>query len=96
MMSPWVDFDPNAVYCGNVAVSSVKLALIIAATYKFVMRGGDLVGAYLLTLANPDILAFIKTPEGYSISEGCVMQAVGNLYGFPPLVRTLLSDSINA
>jgi hypothetical protein len=34
MMIPWVDFDPNAVYCGNVAASSIKMALVIA-----VMRG---------------------------------------------------------
>ena len=54
MMIPWVDFDPNAVYCGNVAASSIKMALVIAALYKLVMRGGDLVGAYLVTLANPD------------------------------------------
>ena len=84
MMIPWVDFDPNAVYCGNVAASSIKLALIIAAMYKLVMRGGDLVGAYLVTLANPDYPVHIKTPQGYSIQQGCVMQAVGNLYGFPP------------
>ena len=49
----WVDFDPYAVYCGNVNASSIKIALVIAATYKLSMRGGDLVGAYLITLANP-------------------------------------------
>jgi hypothetical protein len=49
VMISWVDFDPYAVYGGNVAASSVKVALIIAAMYKLVMRGGDLVGAYLVT-----------------------------------------------
>ena len=29
MMIPWVDFDPNAVYCGNVSASSIKQTLII-------------------------------------------------------------------
>ena len=37
----WVDFDPNAVYCGNVAASSTKMDLVIAAMWKLVMRGGD-------------------------------------------------------
>ena len=84
MMIPWIDFDPNAVYCGNVSASSIKIALVIAAIYKLEMRGGDLVGAYLVTLANPDFPVFIKTPQGYKIRPGYVIQAVGNLYGFPP------------
>ena len=84
MMIPWVDFDPNAVYCGNVSASSIKIALIIAATYKLIMRGGDLVGAYLVTLANPDYPVHIKTPQGYTVDPGNCIQAVGNLYGFPP------------
>ena len=84
MMIPWIDYDPNAVYCGNVSASSIKIALIIAAQYKLIMRGGDLVGAYLVTLANPDYPVFIKTPQGYSIGPGKCIRAVGNLYGFPP------------
>ena len=43
------------------------------------MRGGDLVGAYLVTRANKDYPVFIKTLKG--IEE--YLQAVGNLYGFP-------------
>ena len=84
MMIPWIDFDPNAVYCGNVSASSIKIALIIAAQYKLTYRGGDLVGAYLVTLANPDYPVFIKVPEGYFIDKGNCIRAVGNLYGFPP------------
>jgi hypothetical protein len=84
LMIPWVDFNPNAVYCGNVAASSIKMALVIAAMYKLVMRGGDLVGAYLVTQANPDFPVHIQTPQGYEISKGMCIRAVGNLYGFPP------------
>jgi Reverse transcriptase (RNA-dependent DNA polymerase) len=84
MMIPWVDFDPNAVYCGNVSSSSIKIALTIAANYKLIMRGGDLVGAYLVTLANPDYPVYIQVPQGYTIGPGMCIQAVGNLYGFPP------------
>jgi Reverse transcriptase (RNA-dependent DNA polymerase) len=83
-MIPFIDFDPNAVYCGNVAASSIKIALVIAAMYKLVMRGGDLVGAYLVTQANPDFPVHIQTPQGYQIAEGMCIRAVGNLYGFPP------------
>ena len=84
LMIPWVDFDPYAVYCGNVNASSIKIALVIAATYKLSMRGGDLVGAYLITLANPDFPVHIKTPQGYTTPFGTCFQAIGNLYGFPP------------
>ena len=30
MMIPLVDFDPDAVYCGNVAAFSIKIAVTIA------------------------------------------------------------------
>jgi hypothetical protein len=83
-MIPNVDFDPEAVYCGNVAACSIKLAMVIAASYKLVMRGGDLVGAYLITRANKDFPVFIVTPQGYDVPPGYCIQAVGNLYGFPP------------
>ena len=77
MVMPWVDFDPNAVYCNNVAASSfIKIALVIAAIYKLVLRGEDLVGAYLVTLANPDFPVQIKTPQGYNIALGMCIQAV--------------------
>ena len=48
------------------------------------MRGGDLVGACLLTRANKDYPVFIKSPKGIEVPPGMCIQAVGNLYGFPP------------
>jgi hypothetical protein len=48
------------------------------------MRGGDLVGSYLITQANPGFPAYIKTPQGYHGRPGFVIQAMGNLCGFPP------------
>jgi hypothetical protein len=65
MMIPLVDFDPDAVYCGNVAACSIKIAVTIAGMYCLVMRGGDLVGAYLMTRANPGFPVYVKTPQGY-------------------------------
>ena len=83
-MIPLVDFDPNAVYCGNVSACSIKICITIAAMYRLVMRGGDLVGAYLITRANPDFPVFITGTLAYNVPEGFCIQAVGNLYGFPP------------
>ena len=48
------------------------------------MRGGDLVGAYLVTRANKDYPVYIKTPQGLDVPKGYCIQAVGNSYGFPP------------
>ena len=84
LMIPNVDFDPNAVYCGNVTACSIKMCVTIAAVYKLNMKGGDLEGAYLVTRANPDYPVYIKTPQGYSVPKGMCIQAIGNLYGFPP------------
>ena len=84
LMHPYVDFDPNAVYCGNVSACSIKMCISIAAKYKLLMRGGDLEGAYLVTRANKDYPVYIKTPQGYTIPAGYCIKAVGNLYGFPP------------
>ena len=84
LMLPYIDFDPNAVYCGNVTACSIKMCMAIAAKYKLEMKGGDLEGAYLVTRANPDYPVYIKTPQGYNIPHNMCIQAIGNLYGFPP------------
>jgi hypothetical protein len=84
LMLPYVDFDPNAVYCGNVTACSIKMCLTIAAKYKLTMKGGDLEGAYLVTRSNSKYNVYIKTPQGYSIPNNTCIQAIGNLYGFPP------------
>jgi hypothetical protein len=96
LMIPWVDFDPNAVCCGNVAANSIKMALVIAAMYKLVMRGGNLDGAYLATKVNPDFPVRMQTPQGYAIGNGMCIRAVGNLYGLTsipstPVLSVLLS-----
>ena len=51
---------------GNITACGIKLVLAIAASYKLRMRGGDLVGAYLVTRANKHYPVFIKTPKGMS------------------------------
>jgi hypothetical protein len=62
LMLAWIDFDPDAVYCGNVSSCAIKMCITISAKNKLVMRGGDLEGAYLVTRANADFPVFIKTP----------------------------------
>ena len=62
-MISWVDLNPKEVYCGNISACGIKLVLSLAASYKLLMRGGDLVRAYLVTRANKDYLVYIKTPK---------------------------------
>ena len=84
LMKAYVDFDPDAVYCGNVSSCSIKMCVAIAAKYKLEIRGGDIVGAYLVTKLSKGYRVFLKCPEGYTIPDGMCMEAIGNLYGFPP------------
>ena len=86
LIIPWVDFNPKEVYCGNISACGIKLVLSLAASCKLLMRGGDFVGAYLVTCANKDCPVYIKTPQGLEmdVPTGYCIQAVGNLYGFPP------------
>ena len=76
-MLPWIDFNPKEIYCGNISACGIKLVLTITAFYKLRMRGGDLVGAYLIARANKDYLVFIKIPKGIAVPEGMGIQAVG-------------------
>ena len=61
---PGVDYDPEDVYCGNVTASSIKIFFALAALYGLIMRGGDLVGAYLVTPGSTDYVLCMSTPEG--------------------------------
>ena len=76
LMIPYVDFDPNAVYCGNVTACSIKICVKIAATYKLEYRGGDLEGAYLVTRQNPKYPVYMRKPQGYRNPPGMCIQAV--------------------
>ena len=84
LIKAYVDFDPDAVYCGNVSSCSIKMCVAIAAKYKLEMRGGDLDGAYLVTPISKEYRVFLRTPEGYTIPRGMCMEELGNLYSFPP------------
>ena len=75
LMKAYVDFDPDAVYCGNVSSCSIKMRVAIASKYKLEVRGGDLEGAYLVTRANKNYRVHLKTPQGYTIPDGmCIAE----------------------
>ena len=46
------------------------LVVAIVASYKLQMRGGGLVGSYLVSRANKDYFVYIKTPKGMEVEEG--------------------------
>ena len=48
-----LNFDPNAVYCGNVSACFIKIKVCAASPYKFVMEGADIVEVFLVTKYNP-------------------------------------------
>ena len=96
LMIPWIDFNPKEIYCGNITACGIKLVFAIAASYKLRMRGGDLVGAYLVTRANKDCPVFIKTPKGMEVEEGLCIQAALTYTGFLEQDRTSRSNSISA
>jgi hypothetical protein len=80
----YIDFDPNAVYCGNVSACSTKIVAKIAAVYRLERRDGDIVGAFLVAKSNPNFRWYIKTPQGYRIADDEVIEDVGKIYGAPP------------
>ena len=45
------DFNPKKVYFGNISASGIRPVQSLAASYKLLVRGGDLVGAYLITFS---------------------------------------------
>ena len=65
LMKAYVDFDPDS--------CSIKMCVAIAAKYKLEIRGGDIVGAYLVTELSKGYRVFLKCPEGYTIPDGIFM-----------------------
>ena len=92
---PDINFDPNAVYCGNLTACSIKICVTIAAKYKLDMKGGDLEGAYLVTRANPDYPVYIKTPQGYNVPKGMVSRQLEIYTVFHQPVKISLLSLIN-
>ena len=74
---PGLDCNPDEVNCGNVAATSIKVFFALSALYGLTLRGGDLVGAHLVTSDRIDFMLCIATPPGM------ILQVLGNLYGLP-------------
>lgn len=69
-MVPGRDYDPDKTYCQNVAASSIKIALIIAAIYMLKKKGADLESAYLVPKPDPKFPLFVATPDGWAKCPG--------------------------
>ena len=57
---PGVDFNPNEVYCGNVTATFIKIFFALSALYGLILRGGDLVGAYLVTPVSKEFMLYVS------------------------------------
>ena len=55
----------------------------LSALYGLTLRGGDLIGAYLVTPGSEDFMLCIATPQGVKAPPGMILLILGNLYGFP-------------
>ena len=80
---PGTDYNPAEVYCGNVQAASIKIFFALSACYGLTMRGGDLVGAYLVTPGSKEFKLCISTPPGIKAPPGMILEVLGNLYGLP-------------
>ena len=70
-------------YCGSVTATSTKIFFALSALYGLILRGGDLVGAYLVTSGSKEFMLCIATPPGIIAPKGMILQVLGNLYGLP-------------
>ena len=80
---PGLDYNPDEEYCWNFAATSIKVFFALSALYGLTLRGGDLVGAYLVTPGSKDFMLRIATPQGIKAPPGIIPQVLGNLYGLP-------------
>ena len=65
LCQPSIFYNPEDVYCGNVTATSIKIFFALSALYGLILRGGDLVGAYLVTPGSKGFVLCISTPEGF-------------------------------
>ena len=89
---PGIDYDPDETYCSNVAATSI---FALSALYGLTLRGGDIVGAYLVTPGSKDFHLCMATTEGIIAPKGMVLQVLGNLYGLPSSGRNF-SKAVDA
>ena len=78
---PGLDYNPDEVYCGNIAATSIKVFFSPFALYGLTLQGFDLVGAYLVTPSSRDFMLCIATPQEIKAPPVMILQVLGNLYG---------------
>ena len=57
----------------DVAATSIKVFFALSAMYRLTLRGGDLVGAYLVTPGSKDFMRCMATPDGIIAPKGMVL-----------------------
>ena len=70
-------------YCGRVTATSIEIFFALSALYGLILRGGDLVGAYLVNPRNEHLMLCIATPPGIIAPKGIILHVSGKLYGLP-------------
>ena len=79
----------------HIAATSIKVFFALSALYGLTLRGGDLVGACLVTPGSKDFMLCMATPDGIIAWKGMVLQVLGNLYGLPSSERNF-SEAVDA
>ena len=69
MCKPGLDYNPDEIYCGNVAATSIKVFFALSALYGLILRG-----AYLVTPGSKDFMLCLATPDGIITPKGMVLQ----------------------
>ena len=92
---PGLDYNPDEVYCGNVAATSIKVFFALSALYGLTLWEGDLVGAHLVTPGSKDFMLCIAASQGIKAPSGMILQVLGNLYGLPSSGRNF-SKAVDA
>ena len=64
LCQPGIFYNPENVYYGNGTATSIKIFFALSALYGLILRGGDLVGAYLVTPGSKDFVLCMSAPEG--------------------------------
>ena len=60
LCQPVIDYNPEDVYYGNVTAPTIKIFFALSALYGLILRGRDLVGAYLVT---PGSISYSACPH---------------------------------
>ena len=76
MCKPGLDYNPDETYFGIVTATFIQIFFALSALYGLTLRGGDLDGAYLVTLGSKDFMLCMATPDGIIAHIGYIGHSV--------------------